>query len=244
MTKVTVIVVSLAFASVSQAVFMDNFDSYADQAALNASWTPQGTAMTLATDQFESSPKSIYQGTVAQQSWKNVPAADQVALRDIDFSFDFYDPNGTGSLARTYGMIYSRAGNNWADGLNQILAIGKYNGLATTKYSGRIAFGSLNWFSLDAATSPDRSVGWHTARIQGDGATAPTLTFSIDGAVGKTVTLTQAQGDVIMNFVVMGSGLTSTHGMWYDNVEVAPDPATLALLGLGGLMFARRRRVA
>lgn len=244
MKKVTVILVGLAFASVSQAAFLDNFDSYADQAALNASWTPSGTAMTLATDQFVSSPKSIYQGTVAQQSWKNLAAADQVALRDMDFSFDFYDPNGTGSLARTYGMVYSRAGNNWTDGLNQILAIGKYNGIATTKYNARVAFGSVNWVALDAATSPDRSVGWHTARIQGDGATAPTLTFSIDGLVGKTVGLSETQGDVIINFVVMGSGLSSTHGMWYDNVSVTPDPATLALLGLGGLMFARRRRTA
>lgn len=241
MRTILVIAGCLAFASASQAAFLDNFDSYADQAAFNASWT--GTSqMTLTSDRFVSSPNSIYQGTAAQQSYKNI-AADSVALRDMDFSFDFYDETGTGSLARTYGMVYSRGTNPtdpWTATLNQIVAVGKYNGIATTKYSARIAFGSLNWFNLD--DGPDRSVGWHTARVKGDGAVAPTLTFSIDGITGKTVALTQAQGDALINYVVMGSGLTSTHGMNYDNVGVVPDPATLLFLGLGSLLFARRRR--
>lgn len=229
-------------AGVAQAAFIDNFDSYPNQAALDASWTPNVTAMTLKSDLSVSAPNSIYQDTVAQQSYKNL-GADSVVLRNVDFSFDFYD--GGAALGRTYGMVYSRGAAPdapWTDGLNQILAIGKNNGLTTTKYSGRIAFGSLNWFNLDAPTSPNRSVGWHTMRIQGDGALAPTLTFFVDGLVGKTVTLTEDRGNVLINYAVMGSGLSSVTTANYDNVSVVPDPATLALISVGGLFLRRRRR--
>ncbi len=233
----------------AQAQWTDNFDSYADQAAFNAVWTPTGTAMNLVSDQSASAPKSIYQGTIAQQSRRAV--GDAIPLQKLGFSFDFYDPNGATSLARTYGMVYSRAGDDWAGGLNQILAVGKYNGLATTKYSARIAFGGLNWFVLDAPTSPDRSVGWHTAEILGgvdpNDPTKATVSFLIDGQLGKMQAgITNSD----FNWVVMGSGLTSTHGMWYDNVRIwdttppVPEPATMALSALGLGVIARLRRRA
>lgn len=231
----------------AQAAFIDTFDSYADQAALNAAWTPSGTAISLDTDGTpvpQSSPNTVAQGTVAQASARNL-GADSVQLRDVDFQFSFYD--GGTALGRTYALLESR-GTNPTDPrsatLNQIIAIGKYNSVATTKYNGRVAFGSINWAALDAATSPNRSVGWHTMRIQGDGAVAPALTFYVDGLVGKTVSLTQAQGNVLMNWVVVGSGLSSSTTANFDNVSVTPEPTSLALLGLGALAMGTRRRHA
>lgn len=244
--KKQILAASIAMALISASTGLaqtvtDDFDGYADQAAFDAAWTAGTAAMTLTTtNQSVSGANSIYQGTVAQQS--RIEIGYEIPVSMLDFSFSFYDPVGDGSLARTYGMVYAHSGD-WGVGLQQLVAIGKYNGIATTKYSGRVAFGSVSWFALDAATSPDRSVGWHEARITGSlvGGQAQ-YDFYIDDLLAGTRTST-----VIADFdwIVMGSGLSSTHGMWYDDVSImVPEPSSLALSLLGGfgLLAAIRRR--
>ncbi len=227
------------------ASLFDNFDSYADQTALNAVWSTPGTAMTLDTSRAWSSPNSIYQAPmVAQQSRRAIGFDAPVSL--LDFSFRFYDSIGTGSYARSYGMLYAYAGGNPSGTLQQILAVGHYGSVTTTKYDGRVAFGGPNWFPLDDPAAPDRSVGWHEARVLGSlvGSTAQ-YQFYIDDILSKTVSSTVTDP---FNWVVMGSGLTSPYGMWYDDVLVViPEPSTLALgllggLGLAGSLIRRRSR--
>ncbi len=232
-----------AIGGAASAQFIDDFDSYADQAAFNAVWSG-ASPMSLTNNNWVSAPNSIYQGTVAQQSYRHLGTS--IPLQQLYFSFNFYDERGTASLARTYGMVYSRAGDQWTGSLQQIIAVGKYNTIATTKYNARIAFGSLNWFVLDAPGAPDRSVGWHKAEVIGgvdpvDPSKAQVSIF-IDGILGKTVT---GLANVDFNWVVMGSGLSSTHGMYFDDVVVAPipEPASMALAGVGlaSILGLRRR---
>jgi hypothetical protein len=120
----------------AQAVFFDNFDSYADQAALNAVWTPLAGGILLDTDGTPvppSAPNTLYQDTASRAGARNL-GANSVQLRDIDFSFDFYD--GGAALGRIFARLESR-GTNPTDPrsatLNQLIAIGKNNGTATTK---------------------------------------------------------------------------------------------------------------
>ncbi len=234
----------LTVSAVSAYAFTDNFDSYADQAALETVWQHSGSPVLLSNNQAFSSPNSVYQGTAAAQSRALV--SNPVPAQQLNFSFVFYDETGTGSLARAYGMVYARAGSNWTDTLNQIIAIGKYNSVATTKYFGRIAFGSLNWFVLDAPTSPDRSVGWHKAEVIGavdpNDPTKAQISFYIDGQLGKTV---GGVANSVFNFVVLGSGLSSTHGMYFDDVTLVPEPGSLlalgsGLVGMAGLLLQRK----
>lgn len=237
----------LAFAAGSagaQNIWTDNFDSYADQAAFNSVWATSATAMTLDTDGTPtpvSSPNTIAQGTAAQQSRR---AFTSVAPTDIDFSFSFYDEMGTGSLARTYGMIYARGGaGGWGDALQQLVAVGKYNSVSSPKYFARVAFSSSNWFVL--AAGPDRSVGWHTARVLGNAGTS-SFDFYIDNILSGSAPI--GVPTATFNWVVMGSGLSSTHGMNFDDVsigKIVPEPGSLLALGAGlfgftGLMFRRR----
>lgn len=242
LAAITALALVSASSGMAQTV-SDNFDSYADQTAFDAAWTPGVAAMTLTTtNQSVSGANSIYQGTVAQQS--RIAIGYEIPISMLDFSFSFYDPAGAGSLARTYGMAYAYSGD-WGVGLQQLVAIGKYNAVASTKYHGRVAFGSVSWFALDAPTSPDRTVGWHEARITGSlvGGQAQ-YDFYIDGLLAGTRTSTVT--DSTFDWIVMGSGLSSTHGMWYDDISIViPEPSSLALSLLGGFgllaMFRRRR---
>jgi hypothetical protein len=220
----------------------DNFDSYADQAAFNAVWTQTGTYgnCLLSTAQADTAPNSIYQDTVARGSYRTV--GSDIALANLYFSFRFYDGTGSSADGRSYGMVYSKVGGTWGGATNQILAIGKYNSTTAKKYYGRVAFGGLNWFTLDLA--PDRSVGWHTAEIIGkaDG----TVDFVIDGVVGANKTVATQN----FNLVAMGSGLAGNSGLYFDNVTVGstlvtPEPSSMlalasGLIGMAG--FIRRRK--
>lgn len=234
------LVAASAMTAGAQTLWTENFDSYADQAALNAVWETSGTPVSLTSDQAASAPNSVYQGTTAMQSRRAF--GTPVLASQLDFSVDFYDEMGTGSLARAYAMVYARGGDGlWTDGLDQLIAVGKYNSVITPKYFARVAFGSSNWFVLEQG--PDRSVGWHTARIVGNAANS-TFDFYIDGILSGTAPL---GADVTFDWVVLGSGLTSTHGMNFDNVSVGvvPEPGSLLALagglsGFAGLVLRRK----
>ena len=66
--------------------------------------------------------------------------------------------------------------------------------------------------------------------------------FYIDNILSGTGTSTVTS---TFDWIVMGSGLSSSHGMWYDDVVMTvPEPTTLGLSLLGGLgmLWVLRRR--
>jgi hypothetical protein len=58
-----------------------------------------------------------------------------------------------------------------------------------------------------------------------------TQTFDIDLGAGYEYLM-----------VTFGAGANDAYGVAIDNVDIVPEPATLSLLGLGGLMAVARRR--
>ena len=88
-------------------------------------------------------------------------------------------------------------------------------------------------------------VGWHTFKVVLDGVNATfTLDLNGDGNINATAVLAAAWHANGIDTVRLGTGLSSAGGSAnFDNVllEVVPEPASLALMGLGGLAVLRRR---
>jgi hypothetical protein len=112
--------------------------------------------------------------------------------------------------------------------------------------SWRIWDDDIGWIDVSAPVT----TGWHTLDILGDGTS---FDFRIDGtSVYVDSTINPSLPDLTSSYVLVYNFGDETHPstqnytVYWDNVEVTPEPATMTLLVLGGgalaLIRARRRK--
>ncbi len=181
------------------------------------------------------------------------------------FTFSFYLKLGaTAAGNRQWAEIRSYTNNTFGGTLDQLIAVGAYNGATnvlnadttvgalsnTSKWQVRLTgsgyAANAGWFVLDQAAN--RTTDW----TQFDVVVAPTgVEFFVNGTKGHNSTF--ARGTSTNNWtadtVVLGSGLTSAgNSGFYDSVSVTtsvvPEPASMVALGIGVLAMVRRRRSA
>lgn len=148
----------------------------------------------------------------------------------------------TGST-REYMQLQSYSGGGGSGTLQQLISFGTYNASPALPgfYNFRVAVGSVGWSNTTVARANNV---WHAMKVEqiDNGNGTATLNFYVDGALGATANTTAV---FPITRVRTGSGLTNGgHGVYWDDILITPEPAVGVLLGLGGLLFARRRRMA
>jgi hypothetical protein len=239
--------VTAGFASSASAavIVSENFESYADSAALVAAW-PGNTAATLGVDVGSVTGKSATHpgGTVNARA---ITAISPNATDNIHLRGQIYD-DGTSVNKRITIGLRAAAGAN-------LIEMGMFN--APAHYAVRVALftgTSPNWVAFP---NPAGGVfgtaiqGWHTfdALITATGATF-TLDLQSDGIIDSTYTATgfspTAAGFDSLRFGGPSNLASAGGGASFDNLLLetvpVPEPTTLGVLALGGLLLGRRRR--
>ena len=170
----------------------------------------------------------------------SIPPSSGIVSRydSARFSVWIYDW-ATNNNLRGFATVRSYTGGAYGSGsLNQVLAIGTYNGAdiapyVATNYSGRMAFGSSSgWFSL--TNVPGKTAGWHHFEIERgtNGAGELIIKFYQDGMLGRRATNGPNAGvaagavwDSVSAGLVAGS---TTGSSYFDGFEVVEGQAFIA----------------
>jgi hypothetical protein len=253
-------VVAIALLAASSAgaatIFTDDFESYADTAALNTVW-PVGLGNDTMTF-LDAGPAG------SGNTSKTVHTTNRQGRRDRTFAAPF-TPTATEPLVVSYDLYDAGAGGNEYNQvlafsgatLTQLISIGK-SSLGDqgdpnnpNKYQGRVAFpgataGGVNWFALNT----DRSMGWHNFMVE---IFPTTVNFYVDGVLDTANVPRPAGVGDPFSVVRIGAGQSSLAEVaYYDNFSVTtgivPEPGTVTMLAMGGLFglatIWRKRRAA
>lgn len=218
----------------------DNFE-YSSQAAFEAAWPNTGTAAAvLSTEQAKSGTHSVKATTAAMRSGKPFTPTTPSNAEPVVFSVSYYDSKGSAAAYRQYATLLDDAGS----GNGQLISLGLNNNLSSSSYMARIVgYNAGAFFKLDGTGVPTRSTGWHTLQAV---VSEVDIKISVDGVLSKTIDISNKTTFPNRSYdqVRVGSNYTSGAVAYFDDVYVAktPEPATLAVLVLGGLMMSRRRR--
>lgn len=239
----------------------DNFESYADDAAFKAVWNGAAAPLSsLAVGGGKGGGNGVVTsgGAVAQKNFASTLVPTAASGNWIELEADMWDYS-TGSADRNTVGIRSASA---------IIEFGEYNSMDPdlavsnntmvqgygfrTVYMGGPAQttpASQSWVMVvpnaNKITNADPAIGYHHLKMTiNQSSLTATITLSNGVVYSKTVSLTQAAGDAFDNVRIGGpSGVSSTGTSIFDNVKVSvvPEPASMLLLGLGGLLLRRRR---
>lgn len=245
-----------ASAAHAQTIVNEDFESYADTAALGGVWTlGDGTLDTTEGNPGNSLNHPGTGGSFTGANTNSIGFAPvyPVAGEVLTFKADIFDDGASNNERNTAGLRTAAGAN--------IIEMGHYN--SPSHYAIRtVLFGAGSGASYvafdnivdDSGAPVDAETpvaGWHRYIAE---ITEAAITFSLDlnsdGNVNSTIVVNATQnGSNAFDIIRLGgpSDLGSSFGgVKFDNVSLAltvvPEPASLVLLGAGSLAMLRRRR--
>lgn len=150
---------------------------------------------------------------------------------------DKSDP-GTSNPVTNMLSLYGDSGTNNPNAFTDYLQVGvvPFYPAGSQGYGWRSASGGIQ----NASPATARKAGWTQLAIEADALSAGgQVRFYIDGVqVGTSA----RKPGIDLRWVRIGNNSKSYENFWYDDLKVTPEPASLSLLGLGGLALIRRKR--
>ncbi len=229
--------------SLGATIFSDNFESYANTAAMQAVWGAAGLG-TL--DTAFGNPGQSMRHPGGTDNIVTVPVQQASASTPLVYTADIYDDGTSANKRLTAGLRFS--------GVANLIEMGMYN--SPNHYAVRAVLPGPSWVAFagmtDDAGNPINNapvVGWHRYQVTLDGSNA---TFTIDlgstGIINGTAVLAAAWNPAGVDQIRLGgpSNLSSAGGGGnFDNVSLVsiPEPASFMLMGVAfvGLGLMRNR---
>lgn len=223
--KICIIVVVLAFASFTNAVdtlVVDNFESYADSAALTGAWVPNASSNITS----ETLVNALSGKCMLIQNNSNSPYFAQTKLALPGAVWNDHGVNltypGYTDIQMTFAIPPSTPGQNlpWGDmgGTGGRVFLSMYD-----CYGIKVLGATYTSGATPSGTGWSSGITWNI----------PFATYKVAG---------QNLENVYQITVGYDSTYNGTGALLVDNVTLIPEPATLTMLALGAIGLLRRQK--
>ena len=176
---------------------------------------------------------SYVRGETPAYNWFTNPLAGSSNATTMTISFD-YNTSGSDTLTAHFWAVQTGG------------AAGSFPWITNNQ----------GWINGNSGQNEDTSSGGYDTFNLLDGDTTPDATDSITGQLSGTGTFTltiavstlgvpgvSTVGDIATFFLAFAGNETTGGTTWVDNLVITvPEPSSTALLGIGGLVFALRRK--